>query len=82
MDMETPDPYRIEELVKLHYPVLFHFAKRLCGNPTEAMTLTQRTFREAYDATRTSRVSTNSRSWLFGTLLHLFLEERARIHAP
>jgi hypothetical protein len=40
------------------------------------MTLTQRTFREAFEASRVLPVPANRRSWLFAILFHNFLETR------
>jgi DNA-directed RNA polymerase specialized sigma24 family protein len=74
--MKANDLTRIEKLVELHYPALFQFARRLCGSPAAAMTLTQRTFREAFEASRVLPVPANRRSWLFAILFHNFLETR------
>ncbi len=79
--MRTTDLSRIEKLLELYYPPLFRFAKRLCGSPAGAMALTQRTFRLAFDYSRTLPVPTNVRAWLFSILFHRFLEEHPRIRS-
>jgi DNA-directed RNA polymerase specialized sigma24 family protein len=76
--MQTNDLSQFEKLLELYYPILFRFAKRLSGSPTEAMALTQRTFREAFDASRSLPVPANRRSWLLSILFHKFLEARPR----
>lgn len=78
MVMQGIDLSRIEQFVALHYRPLFHFAERLCGNPAEAMVMTQRTFRLASDFSRTLPVPANFRAWLFAILFHRFLEGRPR----
>ena len=72
---------RIEKLVELYYLPLFRFAKRLCGNPVEAMVLTQRTFRLAFDSSRDLPETINNRAWLFAILFNNFLEGRLPGHA-
>jgi len=78
--MQTSDLSRFKKLVELYYPTLFRFARRLCGSPAVAMALTQRTFREAFDTSRTLPVPANRRSWLIAILFYKFLEDRPRIH--
>lgn len=78
--MQTKNLSRIEKLVELYYRPLFRFAKRLSGSPTEAMVLTQRTFRMAFDNSRNLPVTVNNRAWLFGILLNNFLEGRLQNH--
>jgi DNA-directed RNA polymerase specialized sigma24 family protein len=78
--MQTNYLSRIEKLVELYYRPLFRFAKRLCGSPTEAMVLTQRTFRVAFDRSRTLPVPINNGAWFFAILLNTFLEGRIRNH--
>ena len=78
--MQTNYLSQIEKLVGLYYRPLFRFAKRLCGSTTEAMVLTQRTFRVAFDRSRTLPVPNNNRAWLFAILLNTFLEGRLRNH--
>ena len=80
MAMRTNDLSRIEKLVELYYQPLFRFAERLCGSPVGAMVLTQRTFRLAFDFSRTLPVPINNRAWLFAILLNKFLEGRLRSH--
>ena len=58
----------VEQLVELYYQPLFHLATRLYGNPVKAMILTQRTFRLAFDFSRTLPVPANARAWLFAIL--------------
>ena len=79
MMMQTTPLYPIEKLLQLYYPPLFHLAMRLCGNPAKAMRLTQRTFRVAFDFSRTLPVPTNARAWLFAILISKFLEGIRRI---
>lgn len=71
---------RIENLLEIYYLPLFHFAERLCGSPTRAMLLTQRTFKVALDRSENLPVPTNVRAWLFSLLFHKFLESRPRFH--
>ncbi|HYV28498.1 MAG TPA: hypothetical protein VFA77_13260 [Candidatus Eisenbacteria bacterium] len=72
--MRNTDLSRIEKLMELHYPTLFRFAERLCGSPAEAMVLTQRTFRLAFDFSLALPVPVNNRAWLFAILFDKFLE--------
>jgi len=74
--MQTNNLNRIERLLELYYQPLFLFARRLCGSPAEAMVLTQRTFRLAFDCSRTLPKPINNRAWLFAILLNKFLESR------
>jgi DNA-directed RNA polymerase specialized sigma24 family protein len=74
--MKNNELSRIEKLLELYYPSLFRFAERLCGSPAVAMALTQCTFREAFDHSRTLPVPRNNRAWLFAILFHRFLEDR------
>lgn len=74
--MRTNNLTRIEKLVELYYQPLFRFASRLCGSPAEAMVLTQRTFRLAFDYSRNLPAPINNRAWLFSILFNNFLEGR------
>jgi DNA-directed RNA polymerase specialized sigma24 family protein len=76
--MKTTALSPIEKLLELYYQPLFRFASRLCGSPTEAMMLTQHTFRLAFDFSRTLPVPTNERAWLFAILFNRFLESCPR----
>ena len=76
MAMKTTALSPIEKLLELYYQPLFRFATLLSGNPTNAMLLTQRTFRLAFDFSRTLPVPTNVRAWLFAILFNKFLEDR------
>jgi len=78
--MQPADPIQIEKLVELYYRPLFRFAARLCGSPVEALTLTQNTFRHAFDISQFLPVPANVRGWLFAILFHSFLERRASLH--
>jgi len=69
----------IDKLMKLYYPPLFGLAMLLCGNPAKAMVLTQRTFRLAFDFSRTFPVPANVRAWLFAILFNKFMEGIPRI---
>ena len=64
----------IEKLMKLYYSPLFGLAMLLSGNPAKAMMLTQRTFRLAFDFSRTFPVPVNVRAWLFAILFNKFME--------
>jgi len=68
----------LEKFLERNYPPVFHFASRLCGDPVRALLLTQRTFRAAFDRSRSLPVPTNVRAWLFAILFHQFLEIRTR----
>jgi DNA-directed RNA polymerase specialized sigma24 family protein len=87
MVMQTTVLAPIEKLVELYYLPLFNLALRLYGNPAKAMVLTQRTFRLAFDFSRTLPVPTNVRAWLFAILFNKFMEgiprvQRARTGVP
>ncbi|MEJ0091480.1 MAG: hypothetical protein WDM80_17265 [Limisphaerales bacterium] len=66
----------IENLLEAYYQPLFRFATSLSGNPAKAMILTQRTFRLAFDFSRTLPVPNNVSAWLFAILFNKFLEDR------
>lgn len=72
--MQKTEPSRINKLLKLYYRPLFHSALQLCGNPARAMALTQRTFRQAFEFSRSLPVPANRRAWLFTILFDLFLQ--------
>jgi DNA-directed RNA polymerase specialized sigma24 family protein len=76
--MRTTKPSQIEQLVEQYYLPLFRFAARLCDSPANALILTQRTFRLAFDRSRSLPVPANSRAWLFAILFSKFLEGRSR----
>jgi DNA-directed RNA polymerase specialized sigma24 family protein len=76
MEMKTTALSPIEKLLEQYYQPLFRFATLLSGEPAKAMILTQRTFRLAFDFSRTLPVPTNVRAWLFAILFNKFLEER------
>jgi len=68
----------MDKLVERYYEPLFRLAIRLCGNPAQAMVLTQRTFRLACDFSRTLPVPANVRAWLCAILFNTFLHSRPR----
>ena len=74
MVMQKKATNSIEKLMKLYYPPLFGLAMLLSGNPAKAMLLTQRTFRLAFDFSRTLPVPANVRAWLFAILFNKFME--------
>jgi len=77
--MRTINPSQIETLLDVYYLPLFRFAERLCGSPTRAMLLTQRTFKLAVERSRNNLpVPGNLRAWLLTILFHTFLESRPR----
>jgi DNA-directed RNA polymerase specialized sigma24 family protein len=76
--MRTTNPTQIEKLVEDYYLPLFRFAARLCDSPANALILTQRTFRLAFDRSRHLPVPTDSRAWLFAILFAKFLQGRPR----
>ena len=78
--MRTTNLIPIEQLVEEYYLPLFRFAARLCDSPANALILTQRTFRLAFDRSLTLPVPANSRAWLFAILFSKFLVSRPRIH--
>ena len=79
--MRTTNPPSIEQLVDAYYQPLFRFAARLCDSPANALILTQRTFRQAYDRSRSLPVPNNVRAWLFAILFAKYLEGRRYWHA-
>lgn len=78
--MRTTKPTQIEQLVEDYYQPLFRFAAQLCESPAQALILTQRTFRLAFDRSRSLPAPNNSRAWLFTILFSKYLAERPRIH--
>jgi len=70
---------QMDDLLEAYYLPLFQFAVRLCGSPTKALQLTQRTFRLALDRSQDLPVPANVRGWLFSILFHDFLEHRPRL---
>ena len=78
--MRTTNPTQIEKLVELYYQPLFHFAAQLCESPAQALILTQRTFRLAFDRSRSLPSPNNRRAWLFNILFSKYLAERPRTH--
>jgi DNA-directed RNA polymerase specialized sigma24 family protein len=68
----------IEQFVDLYYLPVFRFAARLCDDPAHALTLTDRTFRDALTRARCLPVPANVRAWLFSILFHKFLKARPR----
>jgi DNA-directed RNA polymerase specialized sigma24 family protein len=76
--MRKTNPTQIEKLVEDYYQPLFRFAARLCDSPANALVLTQRTFRLAFDRSRHLPVPNNRRAWLFAILFAKFLEGRQR----
>jgi DNA-directed RNA polymerase specialized sigma24 family protein len=78
--MQKNNPTRFDVLLKLYYRPLFRFALRLCSSPAASMALTQRTFRQAFDFSRTLPVPKNTRAWLFTILFYQFLQNRPRRH--
>jgi len=76
--MRKNSPSRIDNLLEVYYVPLFRFAARLCGSPTRALLLTQRTFNLALDRSQNLPVPANVRAWLFSILFHDFLEHRPR----
>ena len=80
MGMRTTNPTQIEQLVECYYRPLFRFAARLCDIPAQALVLTQRTFRLAFDRSRSLPAPSNRRAWLFTILFAKYLAERSRSH--
>jgi DNA-directed RNA polymerase specialized sigma24 family protein len=79
--MRTISPSQIETLLDAYYLPLFRFAERLCGSPTRAMLLTQRTFKQAVERTRHNLpVPGSLRAWLVTILFHNFLETGPRLN--
>lgn len=72
-------PTQIEKLVERYYQPLFHFAAQLCESPAQALILTQRTFRLAFERSRSLPTPNNSRAWLFTILFSKYLAERQRL---
>lgn len=78
--MRTTNVSQLENLLEIYYLPLFRFAEHLCGSPTRAILLTQRTFKLAVERSQNLPVPTNVRAWLFSLLFHKFLESRPRFH--
>ena len=78
--MRTTNLTQIEQLVEEYYQPLFRFAARLCDSPANALILTQRTFRLAFDRSRNLPVPNNRRAWLFTILFSKYLAERPRTY--
>lgn len=78
--MRTINPTQIENRLEIYYLPLFRFAERLCGSPTRAILLTQRTVKLALDRSQGLPIPTNVRAWLFTLLFSQFLETRPLQH--
>ncbi|MGC3958573.1 MAG: hypothetical protein QM813_11710 [Verrucomicrobiota bacterium] len=78
--MRTINPAQIESRLEIYYLPLFRFAERLCGSPTRAILLTQRTVKLALDRSQNLPVPANVRAWLFTLLFRQFLESRPFQH--
>jgi len=78
--MRTNKPTQIENRLEIYYLPLFRFAERLCGSPTRAILLTQRTVKLALDRSQNLPVPANVRAWLFTLLFRQFLETRPLHH--
>jgi DNA-directed RNA polymerase specialized sigma24 family protein len=74
--MHTKELSRIEKLVELYYQPLFRFAEKLGASPVSAMKLVQRTFRHAFESSRSLPVPADNRAWLFTILFREFLQFR------
>lgn len=72
--MKSANPTRIDKLVERYYKPVFRFAAQLCGNPGQAMVLTQRTFQRAWRQNRGRPLPANTRTWLFTLLFQDFIE--------
>jgi len=77
--MRVTNLSQMDALLEAYYLPLFQFAVRLCGSPTKALQLTQRTFQLAFDRSQDLPVPRNVRGWLFSILFHDFLEHRPRV---
>jgi len=77
--MRVTNLTQLDNLLEVYYLPLFRFAVRLCGSPTRALELTQRTFKLALDRSQDLPVPKNLRGWLFSILFHDFLETRPHL---
>lgn len=78
--MRIINPAQIESRLEIYYLPLFRFAERLCGSPTRAILLTQRTVKLALDRSQNLPVPKNLRAWLFTLLFRQFLASRPTQH--
>ena len=65
--------FRVE--MQEHYPIVFNFLARMCGNTADAADLTQETFVRAYQKLDHYEEGTNARAWLFRMAKNLFINE-------
>src|SRR5581483_2485930 len=61
-------------LVKEHHAVVYRYACRLCGCPTEAEDLTQQTFLIAHQKLHQLRACEAARAWLLAVVRSCFLK--------
>ncbi len=64
----------LSTLARDHEAALRAFARRLCGNPTDADDLVQDTLARAATSLATLKPGTNARAWLMSILHHLFID--------
>lgn len=84
LDEQTPltehtlDPATLTEWVTLHHAVLYRYAYRLAGNPTDAEDLTQQTYLVASQQGMKVREAEKVLGWLLTVLRNCYLKSRRR----
>jgi RNA polymerase sigma-70 factor (ECF subfamily) len=71
-------PALTEQLVKEHHAVVYRYAWRLCGCPTEAEDLTQQAFLIAHQKLHQLRAGAAARAWLLAVVRSCFLKSVRR----
>src|SRR5438034_5771861 len=64
----------LSALVLTHHTVVYRYACRLCGCPTEAEDLTQQTFLIAHQKLNQLRAASAARAWLLAVVRSCFLK--------
>jgi RNA polymerase sigma-70 factor, ECF subfamily len=65
----------LSELARLHYPLLFRYAYRLCGSAEEAEDLTQQAFLSAHRRFSQLRDPNSGKAWLCSIVRNTFLTQ-------
>jgi RNA polymerase sigma-70 factor (ECF subfamily) len=63
----------LSELARLHYPLVYRYAFRLCGSAAEAEDLTQQAFLTAHRRLDQLREQESAKAWLCAILRNTFL---------
>ena len=72
----------LSELARLHYPLVYRYAFRLCGSADEAEDLTQQTFLTAHRRLDQLREQDSAKAWLCAILRNTFLTRVSSRRSP